>query len=92
MVAAARLRGELATAAGHHAAAAAAFETAWRRAQGLRVPLALGQLEISDARRLRAARQRLITLAPGLTCRSATGSWPLLARPWDRKRHPPWPV
>ncbi len=74
MVAAARLRGDLATAAGHQAAAAAAFETAWRRAQGLRVPLALAQLEISDARRLRAAgqpqavarlrsaRQRLITL------------------------------
>ena len=74
-MAAARLRGDLATAAGHQAAAAAAFETAWRRAQGLRVPLALAQLEISDARRLRAAgqpqqavarlrsaRQRLITL------------------------------
>ena len=75
LVAAARLRGDLATAAGHPAAAAAAFETAWRRAQGLRVPLALAQLEISDARhlraagqpqaavaRLRSARQRLITL------------------------------
>ena len=75
MVAAARLRGDLATAAGHQAAAAAAFATAWRRAEGLRVPLALAQLEISDARRLRAAgqpqaavarlrsaRQRLITL------------------------------
>ena len=75
LVAAARLRGDLATAAGHPAAAAAAFETAWRRAQGVRVPLALAQLEISDARRLRAAsqpqaavarlrsaRQRLITL------------------------------
>ncbi len=71
---AARLRGDLATAAGHPAAAAA-FETAWRRAQGLRVPLALAKLEISDARhlraagqpqaavaRLRSARQRLITL------------------------------
>ena len=75
LVAAARLRGDLATAAGHHAAAAAAFETAWRRAQGLRVPLTSAQLEISDARllrlagqpqaavvRLRSARQRLITL------------------------------
>jgi DNA-binding CsgD family transcriptional regulator len=74
-VAAARLSGDLAAAAGHPTAAAAAFETAWRRAQGLRVPLALAQLEISDARRLRAvgqpqqavarlrsARQRLITL------------------------------
>ena len=72
---AARLRGDLATAAGHQGAAAAAFETAWRRAQGLRAPLALAQLEISDARRLRtagqpqmavarlrSARQRLITL------------------------------
>ena len=75
LVAAARLRGDLAAAAGHQAAAAAAFETAWRRAQGLRMPLELAQLEISDARRLRAAgqpqqavarlrsaRQRLITL------------------------------
>ena len=75
LVAAARLRGDLAVAAGHQAAAAEAFQTAWRRAQGLRVPLALAQLEISDARRLRAAgqpqtavarlrsaRQRLITL------------------------------
>ena len=75
-VAAARLRGDLATAAGHHTAATVAFDTAWRRAQGLRVPLALAQLEISDARRLRAAgqprqavarlrsaRQRLITLS-----------------------------
>ena len=75
LVTAARLRGDLAVAAGHQAAAAEAFETAWRRAQGLRVPLALAQLEISDARRLRAAgqpqaavarlrsaRQRLITL------------------------------
>jgi len=75
LVAAARLRGDLARAAGHHDAAAAAFQTAWRRAQGLRMPLELAQLEISDARRLRAAgqpqqavarlrsaRQRLITL------------------------------
>jgi DNA-binding CsgD family transcriptional regulator len=72
---AARLRGDLAAAAGHQTAAAAAFETAWRHVQGLRVPLTLAQLEISDARRLRAAgqpqaaiarlrsaRQRLITL------------------------------
>ena len=75
LVAAARLRGDLAAAAGHPAAAAAAFQAAWRRAKGLRVPLALAQLEISDARRLRAvgqpqqavarlrsARQRLIAL------------------------------
>jgi DNA-binding CsgD family transcriptional regulator len=75
LVAAARLRGDLATAAGHQAAAATAFATAWRRAEGLRVPTALAQLEISDARRLRAsgeaqaavarlhsARQRLIKL------------------------------
>jgi DNA-binding CsgD family transcriptional regulator len=74
-VAAARLSGGLAVAAGHPAAAAAAFETAWRLAQGLRAPLALAQLEISDARRLcavgelqqavarlRPARQHLITL------------------------------
>ena len=57
LVAAARLRGDLAIAAGHQAAAAAAFQTAWHRAEGLRVPLALAQLEISDARRLRAAGQ-----------------------------------
>ena len=57
LVAIARLRGDLATATGDQAAAAVAFETAWRRAEGLRVPLALAQLEISDARRLRAAGQ-----------------------------------
>ena len=75
VVAAARLRGDLAAAAGHQGAAAEAFETAWRRARGLRAPLALAQLEISDARwlraagqpqaavaRLRSARQRLLTL------------------------------
>jgi DNA-binding CsgD family transcriptional regulator/tetratricopeptide (TPR) repeat protein len=75
LMAAARLRGDLAVAAGGPAAAAEAFQTAWRRARGLRVPLDLAQLEISDARRLRAAgqppagvarlrvaRQRLITL------------------------------
>ena len=56
-MAAARLRGDLATAAGRHPAAAAAFQTAWRHSQGLRAPLALAQLEISDARRLRAAGQ-----------------------------------
>ena len=57
LVAAARLRGDLATAAGQQAAAAAAFETAWRRARSLRVPLALALLEISHARQLRAAAQ-----------------------------------
>ena len=57
LVAAARLRGDLAAAAGHQDAAAAAFQTAWQRAEGLQVPLALAQLEISDARRLRAAGQ-----------------------------------
>jgi DNA-binding CsgD family transcriptional regulator/tetratricopeptide (TPR) repeat protein len=75
LMAAARLRGDLAVAAGHQAASAEAFQTAWRCAQGLRAPLALALLEISDARRLRAvgqsqagvarlrsARQRLITL------------------------------
>ncbi len=75
LVAAARLRGDLASAAGDHATAAAAFENAWRHAHGLRMPLVAAQLEISDARRLRAAsqpqaaiarlrsaRQRLITL------------------------------
>jgi len=55
LVTAARLRGALATAAGHQGAAA--FQAAWRHAQGLRMPLALALLEISDARRLRAARQ-----------------------------------
>ena len=58
LVTAARLRSDLALAAsGHQAAAAAAFETAWHRAQGLRVPLALAQMELSDARRPRAAGQ-----------------------------------
>jgi DNA-binding CsgD family transcriptional regulator len=63
MVTAARLRGDLATAAGHHAAAADALETAWCRAQDLRVPLALAQLEISDGRRLRAAGQLRAAIA-----------------------------
>ena len=75
VVATARLRGDLATATGQQGAAATAFETAWHRARGLKMPLVLAQLEISDARRLRAfgqrqqavarlrsARQRLITL------------------------------
>ena len=57
LMTAARLRGDLATAAGNQAAAAEAFQTAWRRTQGLRAPLDLAQLEISDARRLRAAGQ-----------------------------------
>ena len=64
MVAAARLRGDLAAAAGHQAAATAAFDTAWRRAEGLRVPLAFAQLEISDGRRLRAAGQREASCRP----------------------------
>ena len=63
LVAAARLRGDLAAAAGRHPAAAAAFEAAWRGAQDLRVPLALAQLEISDARRLRAAGQPQVAVA-----------------------------
>ena len=75
LMTAARLRGELAAAAGRQAAAAEAFQTAWRHARGLRAPLDLAQLEVSDARRLRAvsqphaavarlrsARQRLISL------------------------------
>ena len=63
LVAAARLRGDLAAAAGRHPAAAAAFEAAWRGAQDLRVPLALAQLEISDARRLRAACEPQVAVA-----------------------------
>jgi hypothetical protein len=59
-VAAAGLRGDLARAAGHQAAAAAAFQTAWRRARDLRMPLALAQPEISGVRWL--ARQRVTTL------------------------------
>ena len=75
LMTAARLRGDLAVAGGHPAAAAEAFQTAWRHAQGLRLPLDIAQLEISDARRLgaagqpqaavarlRPARQRLISL------------------------------
>jgi DNA-binding NarL/FixJ family response regulator len=60
---AARLRGDLAAAAGHEAAAAEAFQSAWRHMQRLRVPLALAQLEISDARRLRAAGQPQAAIA-----------------------------
>jgi DNA-binding NarL/FixJ family response regulator len=58
LVAAERLHGDLALAAGHHGEAAAAFEAAWRRASRLRAPLTLAQLEIADARRLRAVGQR----------------------------------
>jgi DNA-binding CsgD family transcriptional regulator len=58
LVAAERLHGDLALAAGEHGEAAVAFEAAWRRASRLRAPLTLAQLEISDARRLRAAGQQ----------------------------------
>ncbi len=58
VVAAARLRGALATAGGDLTAATEAFEAAWRHAQKLRVPLEFALLEISDARRLRAAGRR----------------------------------
>ena len=74
LVAAARLRGDLAIAAGHQdAAAAAAFQTAWHRAEGLRVPLALAQLEISDARRCAPpasrGRRRAAALGPAAPVR-----------------------
>ena len=62
------------------------------------MPLALAQLEISDARRLRAvgqpqqavarlrsARQRLITLGARPYVRSATGNSPPPARPRERR-------
>jgi len=75
-VAAARLQGDLAAAAGRPSAAAEAFSLAWRQAENLRVPLSFALLEMSDGRRLRAAgqperavarlhsaRQRLIKLA-----------------------------
>ena len=80
LVAAARLRGDLATAAGHPDAAAAAFATARRRAQGLRVPLTLAQLEISDARRLCAAGQpqqavARLRAARGGACQIFCVSW-----------------
>ena len=77
---AARLRGDLAAAAGHPAAAAAAFQTAWRRAQGLRVPLTLARLEISDARRLRAAGQPQAAVARLRSARQRLTS--LGARPY----------
>ena len=58
-----------------------AFETAWRRAQSLRVPLALAQLEISDARLLRAAGQPQAAVARLRSARqrlTALGAWPYL--------------
>ena len=56
LVAAARLRGDLATAAGHQAAAAVAFDTAWRHAAG---PAgAIGTGPARDLRRTPAARHR----------------------------------
>ena len=81
LVAAARLRGDIAIAAGHQAAAAAAFETAWRRARGLRAPLVLAQLEISDARRLHAAGQPQTAIARLRSARqrlTALGARPFL--------------
>jgi DNA-binding CsgD family transcriptional regulator len=54
-VAAARLRSDLAVASGDQAAAAESAEAAWGHAQQLQVPLSFALLEISDARRLRAA-------------------------------------
>jgi DNA-binding CsgD family transcriptional regulator len=78
---AARLHGDLATAAGQQDAAAAAFQTAWRRAEGLRVPLALAQLEISDARRLRAAgqpQQAITRLRSAQQCLITLGARPYL--------------
>jgi DNA-binding CsgD family transcriptional regulator/tetratricopeptide (TPR) repeat protein len=80
LVAAARLRGDLAAAAGHPAAAAAAFQAAWRHAQGLQVPLALAQLEISDARRLRAVGQLQSAVARLRSARQRLSS--LGARPY----------
>jgi DNA-binding CsgD family transcriptional regulator len=56
-VAAARLRSDLAVASGDQATAAEAAEAAWQHAEHLQVPLAFALLEISDARRLRAAGQ-----------------------------------
>jgi ATP/maltotriose-dependent transcriptional regulator MalT len=81
LVAAARLRGDLAIAAGHPAAAAAAaFQTAWHRTEGLQVPLALAQLEISDARRLRGDGQLQPAVARLRSARQRLTS--LGARPW----------
>lgn len=76
----ARLRGDLATAAGQPSAAAAAFETAWRHVQGLRVPLVLAQLEISDARRLLAAGQQPAAIARLRAARQRLAA--LSARPY----------
>jgi DNA-binding SARP family transcriptional activator/DNA-binding CsgD family transcriptional regulator/tetratricopeptide (TPR) repeat protein len=56
-VAAARLRTDLATAAGRATEAAAACDIAWQHARCVQAPLSLARLEISDARRLRAAGQ-----------------------------------
>ena len=91
LVAAARLRGDLAGAAGDPAAAAAAFQTAWRRAEGLRAPLELAQLEISDARRLRAAGEaaagrRAAALGPAAPDHPRRPALPAGLRPGTRRR------
>jgi ATP/maltotriose-dependent transcriptional regulator MalT len=57
-VSAARLRGALATARGEPASAAAAFASAWKQAEGLRLPVSLARLELSEALYLRSAGQR----------------------------------
>jgi DNA-binding SARP family transcriptional activator len=60
---AARLRAELALAAGDPAAAAAAMEDALQHARDLQAPLLAAQLEITDARRLRGAGQPAAAVA-----------------------------
>ena len=58
----------------------AAFQAGGRRAQGLRVPLALARLEISDARRLRAAGEKQAAVARLRSARQRLTS--LGARPY----------
>jgi DNA-binding CsgD family transcriptional regulator len=79
-VAAARLRGDLAVAAGRPGAASDAFEVAWSRAEGLPVPLSFALLEISDGRRLRAAGDQDMATARLLSARRRLAK--LAARPY----------
>jgi DNA-binding SARP family transcriptional activator len=60
---AARLRAELALAAGHPATATIAINQAWRHLGDLQPPLLRAQLEITDARRLHALGERAFAAA-----------------------------
>ena len=79
--AAATLRADLALAGGHTVAAAAEIIDAWDHAQNLQAPLLLAQLEITEARQLRQAREpaaAIVRLASARQRLSRLGALPHL--------------